>query len=107
MRLFICLVLLGFLWCVSCKNVNFGNKTSSCKRRDKVFCEAIPWKKRVYYYEYTGPDDLIIKAVYCYDYQNSEASVNLTEGGPGYNYVSLRMKSQRSYRLDYTIEIYD
>ncbi|RVE42034.1 hypothetical protein evm_013314 [Chilo suppressalis] len=87
----------------------FGNRTSTSRlvNRERVFFEAIPWKKRINVFEYTGPEDLIIKAIFCYDYQNSEASVNITSGGLGDNHVAIRMKSQRSYRLDYAIEIYD
>ncbi|KAL0841557.1 hypothetical protein ABMA28_015218 [Loxostege sticticalis] len=81
--------------------------TSKLVQRDKVFYEAIPWMKRVKFYTYTGPTSLVIKAIHCYDFQNSEATVNITEGGLGTNHFTLRMKSERSYRLDYRIEIYE
>ncbi|KAL4718377.1 hypothetical protein ACJJTC_006558 [Scirpophaga incertulas] len=98
----------GLLACVSCTTYHFGEKTPNSKLvyRERVFYEAVPWKKRVQYFSYEGPSSLQIKAISCYDYQNSDASVNITEGGIGFNLVSMRMKSQRSYRLDYAIEIY-
>ncbi|CAH0602089.1 unnamed protein product [Chrysodeixis includens] len=80
------------------------SKNSRLVFRDRVKYEAIPLKKRIKVYTYNGT--LPIKAISCYDYQNSEASVNVTAGGVGYKYMELRLKSQRSYRLDYAIEIY-
>ncbi|KOB64403.1 Uncharacterized protein OBRU01_24339, partial [Operophtera brumata] len=76
-----------------CTNYFFGEKTenSSLVLKKKVKYEALPLQKR---------------AIKCFDYQNSDASVNVTEGGIGYDHVELRMKSQRSYRLEYSIEIY-
>ncbi|KAJ8707688.1 hypothetical protein PYW07_011365 [Mythimna separata] len=84
----------------------FGEQTKDTRIvfRDKLKYEAIPLKKRVKTFTYNGTP--IIKAISCYDFQNSEASVNITSGGIGFNYVELRLKSQRSYRLDYAIEIY-
>lgn len=84
----------------------FGEQTKKTRiiYQDKVRYEAIPLKKRVKTYTYNGT--VPIKAISCYDFQNSEASVNITAGGIGYKYVELRLKSQRSYRLDYAIEIY-
>ncbi|KAF9417071.1 hypothetical protein HW555_005769 [Spodoptera exigua] len=80
----------------------FGEQTKDTRiiYQDKVRYEAIPLKKRVKTYTYNGT------AISCYDFQNSEASVNITAGGIGYKYVELRLKSQRSYRLEYAIEIY-
>ncbi|XP_059051505.1 uncharacterized protein LOC131846258 [Achroia grisella] len=98
-------VLMSVLVCVICKNYFFGEKEDArLLSRERVFYEAIPWKKRVQYYEYNSSRP--IKAILCYDYQNTEASINITEGGIEFEHVTLRMKSQRSYRLDYTIEIY-
>ncbi|XP_052750255.1 uncharacterized protein LOC113512830 isoform X2 [Galleria mellonella] len=107
MRLLLYLVVLVCVTvCVTCKNHFFGEKEDArLVSREKIMYEAIPWKKRVQYYEYSD-SPRPIKAIRCYDYQNSEASVNITEGGIGFDHVTLRMKSQRSYRLDYAIEIY-
>ncbi|XP_053607739.1 probable salivary secreted peptide [Plodia interpunctella] len=107
MKTLIWVTLFSFVVYVSSENRFFGVKTPDSKLiyRKRVFLEAFPFKKRVDYVEFTN-SAVPITAVYCYDYQNSEASVNCTSGGVGYNYVTLRLKSQRSYRLDYAIEIY-
>ncbi|XP_028168388.1 probable salivary secreted peptide [Ostrinia furnacalis] len=108
MRTLTCVFVASVLVCVSGTNYFFGEKTPTTRlvQRNKVFYEAIPLMKRVKFHEYAGPNNLVIKAIYCYDYQNSDASVNITDGGLGTNHVTLRMKSQRSYRIDYVIEIY-
>ncbi|KAM3960600.1 uncharacterized protein ACR2FA_005344 [Aphomia sociella] len=99
-------VLVSVLVCVMCKNHFYGEKGNArLVHREKILYEAIPWKKRVQYYEYNN-SPRPIKAIHCYDYQNSEASVNITDGGIDYDHVTLRMKSERSYRLDYAVEIY-
>ncbi|XP_021192384.3 uncharacterized protein LOC110377721 [Helicoverpa armigera] len=99
-------VLLTTLASVLSSTYFFGKETKDTKiiHRDKLRYEAIPLKKRIKTYTYNGTAP--IKAISCYDFQNSEASVNITSGGIGYNYVELRLKSQRSYRLDFAIEIY-
>lgn len=41
-----------------------------------------------------------------YDLTHSGASANVTQGGLGYNYVNIRMKSDRGEKLHYDIYIY-
>ncbi|CAB3233790.1 unnamed protein product [Arctia plantaginis] len=91
---------------VLCSTYFFGDKTNNSRliHAANVRYEAIPLLKRVKLFTYNGA--IPIKSISCYDHQNSEASINITEGGIGFKHVTLRMKSQRSYRLDYAIEIY-
>ncbi|XP_075988743.1 uncharacterized protein LOC142984799 [Anticarsia gemmatalis] len=100
------LITIAFLSSVMCSTYFFGEQNNQTRLiyRDKVKYEAIPLKKRIKVFSYNGTTP--IKFIACYDYQNSDASVNITDGGIGYKYVELRLKSQRSYRLDYAIEIY-
>ncbi|XP_059056140.1 uncharacterized protein LOC131850011 [Achroia grisella] len=69
------------------------------------------FRKRVEYYNFTLPRNYIIvggsiKGILAYDLTYSEASANVTQGGVGYNYVTLRMKSERGKELNYNIYIY-
>ncbi|KAJ0175259.1 hypothetical protein K1T71_009400 [Dendrolimus kikuchii] len=47
-----------------------------------------------------------IQGILAYDLTHSEASANVTQGGLGYNYVNIRMKSDRGQELHYDIYIY-
>lgn len=57
------LCIITVIVCVSSTTYRFGEKTAASKlvHREKVFLEAIPWKKRTKIYEYNGPSDLEIK----------------------------------------------
>ncbi|XP_013199874.1 uncharacterized protein LOC106142601 [Amyelois transitella] len=107
MKTLILVTFISLVVFVTSENHFFGVKTPDSKLiyRKRIFLEAFPFKKRVDYFEFSD-SPAPIKAIFCYDYQNSEASVNCTEGGVGYDHVTLRLKSQRSYRLDFAIEIY-
>ncbi|XP_049869602.1 uncharacterized protein LOC126369286 [Pectinophora gossypiella] len=102
------LITWSLLACVVCTSYFFGKKTSETKLliREKVIFFAIPWKKRVETYTYNDIMGREIKAIDCHDYQRSEATVNVTEGGVGFTHVTLRFKSQRSYGLEYGVEIF-
>ncbi|XP_075979472.1 uncharacterized protein LOC142978786 [Anticarsia gemmatalis] len=47
-----------------------------------------------------------IQGILAYDQTHSSASVNVTSGGLGYNFVNLRMKSERGTKLHYDVYIY-
>ncbi|GBP84983.1 Probable salivary secreted peptide [Eumeta japonica] len=108
MRSTACLLLLSVSTCVLCHNVFYGSRSSDMKliSRQKVEYNAIPWKKRVKFHTYEDPYRRAIRSILCYDYLHSEASVNITDGGLGSDHFTLRLKSQRSYGLDYAIEVY-
>ncbi|CAH0399564.1 unnamed protein product [Chilo suppressalis] len=44
--------------------------------------------------------------VLAYDLSNSDATANITQGGIGYNYVNLRMKSSRGKSIKFDVYIY-
>ncbi|XP_013142351.1 PREDICTED: uncharacterized protein LOC106106324 [Papilio polytes] len=66
----------------------------------------IPFKKRIKSLSYSDPEKRIIKGVAAIDNDFSHASANVTEGGVGYSYVTVRMKSQRHHPLNFEVEIY-
>ncbi|XP_047996242.1 uncharacterized protein LOC125234101 [Leguminivora glycinivorella] len=47
-----------------------------------------------------------IQGILAYDKTHTTASANITEGGLGYDFVKIRMKSQRGEKLHYDIYIY-
>ncbi|CAB3244096.1 unnamed protein product [Arctia plantaginis] len=47
-----------------------------------------------------------IQGILAYDLTHSEASANVTQGGLGYNFVNLRMKSDRGQKLKFDVYIY-
>ncbi|KAJ0177430.1 hypothetical protein K1T71_007439 [Dendrolimus kikuchii] len=108
MKSIIVLVMLTLFVSVSCIHYTFGGRLPGSKlvHKEKIKLEAIPFKKRIKNFFYSNANEMPIQAINCFDFQRSEASVNITEGGIGQTYVNLRMKSQRGYRLDYDIEIY-
>ncbi|XP_039758537.1 uncharacterized protein LOC120632656 [Pararge aegeria] len=65
--------------------------------------------KRIEYLNYTLPATIgygrTIQGILAYDKTNS-ASANVTAGGVGYPYVSLRMKSERRKDIRYDVYIY-
>ncbi|XP_061704810.1 uncharacterized protein LOC133516097 [Cydia pomonella] len=67
---------------------------------------AIPFKKRIRTLSYTDPEKRIIKGIAAIDNDFSHASANITEGGVGKNFVTVRMKSQRHHPLNFEVEIY-
>ncbi|CAH2040620.1 unnamed protein product, partial [Iphiclides podalirius] len=66
----------------------------------------IPFKKRIKSLSYSDPEKRIIKGVAAIDNDFSHASANITEGGVGYSFVTVRMKSQRHHPLNFEVEIY-
>uniref|UniRef100_A0A2A4JL79 MBF2 n=1 Tax=Heliothis virescens TaxID=7102 RepID=A0A2A4JL79_HELVI len=69
--------------------------------------------KRVEYLNYTLPAyggypgaGGSIQGILAFDMTHSGASANVTRGGIGYNFVDLRMKSDRNKELHYDVYIY-
>ncbi|KAI5652109.1 transcription activator MBF2 domain-containing protein [Phthorimaea operculella] len=109
MKITVCLsIVLSALTCVTCKSYFYGQKTDETRliNREKLILFAVPWRRRIEYYAYNDTLQRPIKAIDCHDYQRTEAIVNITEGGIGYPYVTLFFQSQRSYGLEYAIEIF-
>lgn len=50
--------------------------------------------------------DISFQGILAVDMSNSSASANVTQGGIGYNFVNIRMKSERGRGLKYDIYIY-
>ncbi|KAM3961692.1 uncharacterized protein ACR2FA_004252 [Aphomia sociella] len=69
------------------------------------------FRKRIENIYYALPSSYInsggnIKGILAYDKTYSDASANVTQGGIGYNYVNIRMKSSRGKDLHFNIYIY-
>uniref|UniRef100_A0A2A4JML9 MBF2 n=1 Tax=Heliothis virescens TaxID=7102 RepID=A0A2A4JML9_HELVI len=47
-----------------------------------------------------------IQGILAYDKTHTGASANVTQGGLGFNYVNLRLKSDRGEKIDYDVYIY-
>ncbi|XP_013183706.2 uncharacterized protein LOC106129647 [Amyelois transitella] len=47
-----------------------------------------------------------IKGILAYDMKHSDASANVTQGGLGFNFVNIRMKSARGEAMHFDIYIY-
>ncbi|XP_063382794.1 uncharacterized protein LOC134669206 [Cydia fagiglandana] len=67
-------------------------------------------KKRVeemYYKLPVVPGEMrTIQGILAYDKTHTTASANITQGGLGYDFVKIRMKSERGGKLHYDIYIY-
>ncbi|CAG9790812.1 unnamed protein product [Diatraea saccharalis] len=73
--------------------------------------DSLVFRKRIENLYYTLPAlpanaGRAIQGILAYDLSNSDASANVTQGGIGYNYVNLRMKSSRGKSLKFDIYIY-
>ncbi|KAJ8718344.1 hypothetical protein PYW08_002581 [Mythimna loreyi] len=68
------------------------------------------FQKRIEFFNYTLPAipgfARSIQGILAYDLTRSGASANVTAGGLGYNFVNLRMKSDRAKELRYDIYIH-
>lgn len=49
---------------------------------------------------------VIFQGILAYDKTNSKASANVTEGGLGFNHLTLRMKSERGGKINYDVYVY-
>ncbi|XP_022129275.2 uncharacterized protein LOC111003188 [Pieris rapae] len=70
------------------------------------------WRKRVENFTYTIPSTSYpyyrptIQGILAYDLTNSSATANVTQGGIGFQFVTLRMKSDKNREINYDIYIY-
>ncbi|KAM3967003.1 putative salivary secreted peptide [Aphomia sociella] len=107
MRLVILLTFFGCMCTSLCYDMIVGDtvhKKMVFHQRIKDF--AIPFKKRIKSLTYNDPEKRIIKGVAAIDNDFSHASANVTDGGVGHSYVTVRMKSQRHHPLNFEVEIY-
>ncbi|KAG6441231.1 uncharacterized protein LOC119190015 [Manduca sexta] len=108
MRLVSLCIIFVIVFCLcECKDMIIGDTV----HRKMVFHQrvkdfAIPFKKRIKTLSYSDPEKRMIKGVAAIDNDFSHASANITEGGVGYSYVTVRMKSQRHHPLNFEVEIY-
>ncbi|KAI5651521.1 transcription activator MBF2 domain-containing protein [Phthorimaea operculella] len=63
-------------------------------------------QKRVEYWNYNLPVGQNIQGILAYDELNSGATANITAGGIGFNFVQLRLKSDRNKAIRYDVYLY-
>ncbi|XP_075979642.1 uncharacterized protein LOC142978915 [Anticarsia gemmatalis] len=112
MKVFILGLVLAAVVIVECGHTFMG---TSVMRQEVYHKDArYPSKmfqKRIEYFNYTLPYSTSrygsrIQGILAYDLTHSGASANVTAGGLGFNYVNIRMKSDRARELHYDIYIY-
>ncbi|KAL0820957.1 hypothetical protein ABMA28_005614 [Loxostege sticticalis] len=111
MKLF-CLFVVILVAVVECKHTIIGTNV----QRPQVYHAIVEYhawafRKRVENLYYTMPNlpanaGRTIQGILAYDLTNTDASANVTQGGIGYNYVNLRMKSSRGENLKFDVYIY-
>ncbi|CAH2087166.1 unnamed protein product [Euphydryas editha] len=76
----------------------------------KVHYDSYFLRKRVENVTITVPSKFgfprAIQGILAYDLTKSSASANVTAGGLGFSYVTLRMKSERGLDIKYDIYVY-
>ncbi|XP_045775410.1 uncharacterized protein LOC123874211 [Maniola jurtina] len=111
MRLYLFLAaLVAAVVIIECKHTFLGTNV----QRQKVFHKNVKYgsymfQKRVETLKFSMPNTFYgraIQGILAYDKTKSGASANVTEGGLGFNYVTLRMKSERGRELNYDVYIY-
>ncbi|XP_052758409.1 uncharacterized protein LOC116412677 [Galleria mellonella] len=108
----IIILILSAVVFVECGHTFMGtNVLRPLVQHHKAKFSSYIFRKRVEYYNYTLPRIYIvngesIKGILAYDLTDSSASANITQGGIGYNYFNLRMKSERGKKLYYDIYVY-
>ncbi|XP_023943153.1 uncharacterized protein LOC112049502 [Bicyclus anynana] len=110
MRFYFLVSLLAAVVVVHCTHTFMGTSVY----RQLVFHQEVKYSgntlsKRIEYLNYTLPATFgygrTIQGLLAYDLTNS-ASANVTAGGVGFPYVSLRMKSDRRKDIRYDVYIY-
>ncbi|CAH2243544.1 uncharacterized protein LOC120632808 [Pararge aegeria] len=112
MKLYVfCAALVAAVVVIECSHTFLGTNV----QRQKVFHRNIKYgsyvfRKRVEYLNFTMPTKYgygrSIQGILAYDKVKSTASANVTAGGLGFNYVTLRMKSERGRDISYDVYIY-
>lgn len=106
------LVLCAVTTFAHCKSVIVGQTYDHNGVVRKVYeksveASALPLFKREeeIYFEYPLGDQKI-KGIAIKDLQNSNAEPSINRGGLGFNYVNIKLKSERSSGYNFLIEIY-
>ncbi|XP_045500921.1 uncharacterized protein LOC123698360 isoform X4 [Colias croceus] len=108
MRLLFTCLLVAVLVYVECNHTFMGSNVF----RPLLFHRTIHYgshmfSKRVENFSFSTPSyHQSIQGILAYDLTNSSASANVTQGGIGYTYVTLRMKSDRGREIKYDVFIY-
>ncbi|XP_034833671.1 uncharacterized protein [Maniola hyperantus] len=111
MRLYLFLAaLVAAVVITECKHTFMG--TNVHKRNVFHMCVnygSYTFQKRVEQLKFTMPSHFYgrsIQGILAYDKTKSGATANVTHGGLGFNYVTLRMKSERGREIIYDVYIY-
>ncbi|KAL4710955.1 hypothetical protein ACJJTC_017920 [Scirpophaga incertulas] len=105
------LVALAFV-AVECGHTFMGTNVQRPQvYHNSVRYSSLVFRKRIenlYYVLPTLPSSAgrVIQGILAYDLTNSDASANVTQGGIGYNFVNLRMKSSRGKDIKFDVYIY-
>ncbi|XP_026727769.1 uncharacterized protein LOC113493933 [Trichoplusia ni] len=109
MKVFTIVMLLAAVIFVECGHTFMGtNIMRPVLLHQDVKYPSRMFRKRVEFFNYTMPMfyGRTIQGLLAYDLTHSDASANVTQGGIGYNFVQLRMKSGRGRDLHYDVYIY-
>ncbi|KAJ8718345.1 hypothetical protein PYW08_002582 [Mythimna loreyi] len=111
MKVYIVMLLLAAVVFVECGHTFMGsNVMRPLVHHIETRFPSKMFQKRIEVFNYTLPAvpgfTRSIQGILAYDLTGSGASANVTAGGIGYNFVSLRMKSDRAKELQYDIYIY-
>ncbi|CAH2243545.1 uncharacterized protein LOC120632644 [Pararge aegeria] len=112
MKLYVfCAALVAAVVVIECSHTFLGTNVL----RQKVFHRNIKYdsymlRKRVEFLNFTMPTKYgygrSIQGILFYDKTKSTASANVTAGGLGFNYVTMRMKSERGRGMRFDVFIY-
>ncbi|CAK1542329.1 unnamed protein product [Leptosia nina] len=110
MKSLLCLFIIAIVVFVECNHTFMGTNVY----RPLIFHKNVKyssnlWRKRVENFTYTVPPYSYIRTIQgilAYDLTNTSASANVTQGGIGYPFVTLRMKSESNKEINYDIYIY-
>ncbi|XP_072938364.1 uncharacterized protein [Epargyreus clarus] len=109
MRLLLPTLLVAVIAVVECNHTFMGsNVQRPLVHQHTATYSSYRYQKRVETYSYTMPprrrnSGMVIQGILAYDLTNTSASANVTSGGVGYPYMTLRMKSDRGESLKYQI----
>ncbi|CAB3244097.1 unnamed protein product [Arctia plantaginis] len=112
MKVYVLLFLLAVVVIVECGHTFLGTSV----QRKLIYHKDVKYpsklfQKRIENVNYTIPYasrqySPSIQGILAYDLTTSGASANVTKGGLGYNFVNLRLKSDRAEELHFDIYIY-
>nr|BAA34219.1 MBF2 [Samia cynthia] len=112
MKLLLLVSLITFIVIVDCTHTFLGTSVLRplIYHHDVQYSSKI-FKKRVENLYFSLPSvptnyGRTIQGILAYDKTNSGASANVTQGGLGYNFMNLRMKSDRGREIHYDVYVY-